>query len=114
MNLEELRKQVCALKEVEWCGRKVWLRKLSAADHIELFSRVKSENTKPLSPEDDLAATLKLQIELVARTACDENDTLLFADEGRELLSRVGFADLVDLGGKVLEYSGHAVNEKKS
>lgn len=118
MNLDDLRKHVCAVTEAKWCGQQVWLRKLSAADHIELFGRIKAANEKPLSPDEDRAATLAFHVNLVARSWADENGTLLAdSDEGRALLAQAGFAELVELGSQVLAISGYETDgapEKKS
>lgn len=118
MNLNDLRKHVCAVTEAKWCGQQVWLRKLSAADHIELFGRIKAANEKPLSPDEDRAATLAFHVNLVARSVSDESGNLLLDDEeGRQLVALASFSELVELGSQVLAISGYQTDgapEKKS
>jgi hypothetical protein len=118
MNLEDLRKHVHAVKESRWCGQQVWLRKLSAADHIELFGRIKDASAQPLSPDEDRAATLAFHVNLVARSWCDESGALMVvSDEDRKLLAMASFTELCELGSQVLAYSGYQTDgapEKKS
>jgi hypothetical protein len=114
MNLEELKKHVRAVTEFEWCGQKIWLRKLSAKDHLELLGRIKDEATKEHTPESSRQATLKYHVTVAARSVADDQGNLLFdTEEGRQTLEQVGFAELCELGELVLSHNGYG-SQKKS
>ena len=108
--LEELKHSVRAAKEFDWCGQKIWLRKLSAQDHLDLFGRIKAAETD--SRED----TVAFHVSLVSRTLCDEGGELAaVGDAGKAfLMDGIAFDDLVALGEMSLAHSGYKTAEKKT
>lgn len=118
MNLEDLKKLPRACKECDWRGVKVWLRKLSAQDHLELFGRIKQESEAPRDYNADRLATVEFHLNIVSRSLCSESGELLAASDAagvREfLIDGVSFDELIQLGDEVLAYSGYGVPEKKS
>lgn len=109
MNLEDLKSRKPTCQEFQWRGGPVWLRKLSAKDHVELFGRIKEESDKTLDTNGDRMATVNFHLDLVSRSLCDENGSLLkdTADVRAYLMDGVGFTELVDLGAMALRYSGY-------
>ena len=106
-NLETLKKHIRTVTEVEWCGLKVFLRKLSADDHLAIFGQVKAAG-------ESREATVAMHVELVARTWANANGDLeADSDDGRATIRQIGFDDLVALGELVLANNGYG-NEKKS
>lgn len=116
MTLEELKSIVCTVGAYQWCGRTIHLRKLGAKDHIALFSAIKSDAGKELSPQEDHDAVLRHHVEMTARTLADEQGNLISdSDEGRKYLASLPFDDLVSLGVLVMSHSGYTTEpEKKS
>lgn len=117
MTLDDLKALCCAASEFQWCGRTIYLRKLSAKDHFALFDSVKADEAKDLSPDEDRNAVLRHHVELASRTlaASPSGELVADSDEGREALARLPFDDLVQLGRLVLSHSGYDVHaEKKS
>ena len=109
MNLEELEKHILTVKAFDWCGKTVYLRKLNADDHIALFGKI----TSPEDAVSDKEATAQFHVELVARALATEAGELTAdSDNGRAVLRRIGYDDLVALGKLVLEHNGYG--EKKS
>lgn len=114
MNLEELKQHARKATEHDWAGRKVFLRKLSAQDHLDLFSRAKTADVLP-DPEADRRATVEFHINVVARSLANEQCQLLInSDEDRRWLREdVDYDELVNLSELVLAHSGYKT-EKKS
>lgn len=114
MNLDDLKKHVRAVTAFEWCGKPIWLRKLSAKDHVDLFGRIKDEADKPHDAATDKYATLTYHVTLAARSMADEQGNLLFdTEDGRQALEQVGFVELCELGEVILRHSGYD-SQKKS
>lgn len=118
MNLESLKAIARQPKQFEWCGQQVWLRKLNAKDHVELFKKIGEEAAANLDPDADREATVAFNLNIVARSLCDEQGNLIAdSDEGREFLrSEPGFEDLAKLAELSLAHSGYDITkaEKKS
>lgn len=108
MNLEDLKGRKPTCQEFQWRGGPVWLRKLSAKDHVELFGRIKKAD-KTLDTDGDRMATVNFHVDLVSRSLCDEHGALLkdSSDVREFLMEGVGFSDLVELGAMALRYSGY-------
>lgn len=118
MNLEDLKEHVRATKEFEWCGKAVRLRKLSAQDYMALFGRIRQEESKDRTPEEDQKATIEFHVEIVARTwAGDDGELQADSEEGRAALGTLPFDELLALGKLSLKHSGFdadAGEQKKS
>jgi len=115
MNLEELKQHVRKATPHDWNGRQVFLRKLSAQDHLDLFGRAKNAETPP-DPEADRRATVEFHINVIARSLADESCQLLITnDEGRRWLREdVDWDDLLALSELVLTHSGFRTEKKTS
>lgn len=118
MNLEDLKAHSRATKEFEWCGKAVRLRKLSAQDYMALFGRIRQEESKDRTPEQDQQATIEFHVELVARTwAGDDGELQANSEEGRAALRTLPFDELLSFGRLSLKHSGFdpaAGEQKKS
>ena len=114
MTLDELKAIVTAVKEYEWCGRKIHLRKLGAKDHIALFCGVKKDSGEELNPEQDHQATLGYHIEIAARSLASPDGNLIAdSDEGRKWLEGLPFDELVQLGTLILAHTGYQIGDEK-
>lgn len=118
MNLEALKVIARQPKQFDWCGQQVWLRKLNARDHVELFKQIGKEAEVERDAAADREATVAFNLNIVARSLCDEQGNLIAdSDEGREFLrSEPGFEDLAKLAELALAHSGYDITkaEKKS
>lgn len=118
MTLEALKAVGRQVTEKDWCGQKVYLRKLTAADHLAIFGKAKEEGAKELDPQADREATVAFHIEIVSRSYADSEGNLIAqTEEGQAILRNdVGFYDLVALGDMILADNGFALKdaEKKS
>lgn len=116
MTLAELKKRPPAVKQVEWRGGPVWLRKLSAKDHLELFGRIKQEAAKETDYDADRLATVEFHIDTAIRSLCNEAGVLLKDSEDVRsfLIEGVAFDELIALGKLVLSHSGYDTDEKKT
>lgn len=117
MSLEELKKLPPSIGTFDWRGGKVRLRKLSAKDHLELFCKIKEESEQQRDGNADRLATVEFHIDIAGRSLCDEHGKLL-KDDGMEdvrnfLIEDVAFEELVELGSKVLSYSGYDTGGQK-
>lgn len=97
MNLEELKSRPPAVGKFDWRGGPVWLRKLSAVDYVEL-SKVQEESKTD-------ADSVAFHVEVVRRSLCDEQGTLLAGDVTGFLRQDVSFAELLALSEQVYEFS---------
>jgi hypothetical protein len=114
MNLESLQRHIKAVKEFEWRGHRVHLRKIGAKDGIALFATIRDLDGNPRTEDEDRRDTLCFNASVVSKSLANESGELLFdSDEGRETLQQVNFYELSELSDLALAHSGKD-GQKKS
>lgn len=95
------------VKSYDWHGEPVCVRRLSAADWVQLQSFAAKAGSEEQDGVKDGAGTFDFYIELLAKCLCDaEGNADCDSDEGRNQLRMLGIADLTSLGQLALTHNG--------
>lgn len=115
MNLEAIQKHLRTVTKMEWEGKVIYLRKIGAADGIEIFTSIKSLASENRSPHDDMTETMKFNAKVISKSLADESGELVLdSDEGRATLENMNFNELAELGELALRHSGYGGSAKKN
>lgn len=113
MNLEELKAKVREVNDYEWCGKKVWLRKIGASDGVLLNRIIRGKVVDVANGTPDEASTVDYHATLISKSYANEAGDLIWdTEEAREVLRQLNPVDLFELGDLVLKHSNYG--EKKS